>query len=284
MSIHDKILEEAITFDDVLLVPQYSEVIPSQVNVQSQLTEKIRLNVPIVSAAMDTVTESQLAIAIARVGGLGFIHKNMPIEQQALEVSKVKRSENGMISDPVTLTKEHSLKDADALMREYKISGLPVVENGKLIGIITNRDIKYQENLNSKVGDVMTKENLVTSGLDTTLEQAKSILLENKIEKLPIVDSENNLKGLITIKDIDNLLEYPQSCKDDRGRLRVGAGVGVGADTLERVQALVDKDVDIIAVDSAHGHSKGVIDKIQEIRNAFPELDLVWDELKKKIN
>ncbi len=276
MSIQDKIIERAITFDDVLLVPAYSEVIPSQVNIQSRLTDKIQLNVPIVSAAMDTVTESNLAIALARVGGLGFIHKNMPIEQQALEVSKVKRSENGMISDPVTLTKEHTLKDADALMSEYKISGLPVVqEDGRLIGIITNRDIKYQEDLTLTVGEVMTKENLVTSGVETTLEQAKSILLENKVEKLPIVDSQYKLVGLITIKDIDNLLEYPESCKDNRGRLRVGAGVGVGADTLERVQALVEKDVDIVAIDSAHGHSKGVIDKIKEIRNAFPDLDLV---------
>ncbi len=276
MSIQDKIIENAITFDDVLLVPSYSEVVPSEVQLASRLTDNIMLNVPIVSAAMDTVTESRLAIALARVGGLGFIHKNMPIEQQALEVSKVKRSENGMISNPVTLTKNHSLNEANDLMREYKISGLPVIEeDGKLIGIITNRDIKYQENMDIPVSEVMTAEQIVTSGMDTTLEQAKSILLENKIEKLPIVDDNFHLKGLITIKDIDNLLEYPEACKDTKGRLRVGAGVGVGADTLERVQALVDKDVDIVAIDSAHGHSKGVIDKIREIRAAFPALDLV---------
>ncbi len=276
MSIQDKIIEQAITFDDVLLVPAYSEVIPSQVNLQSQLTQKIKLNVPIIAAAMDTVTESQLAIALAREGGIGFIHKNMPIEQQALEVSKVKRSENGMISDPVTLSKNNTLREAEAMMREYKISGLPVVEEDrKLVGIITNRDIKYQENLDVKVEEVMSKNDLITSGMDTTLEQAKAILLANKIEKLPIVDESYYLKGLITIKDIDNLLEYPQACKDERGRLRVGAGVGVGADTMERVRALVEKDVDIVAIDSAHGHSKGVIDKIREIRAAFPDLDLV---------
>ncbi len=276
MSIHNKIVETAITFDDVLLIPSYSEVLPNQVSLKSRISNKITLNVPIVSAAMDTVTEAELAIALARVGGLGFIHKNMPISEQASQVNRVKRSENGMISDPVTLTKDHTLAEAKELMARFKISGLPVVDSeNKLIGIITNRDVKYQENLNAKVEELMTKENLITSDKSTTLEQAKEILLKNRIEKLPIVDAENHLVGLITIKDIDNQLEYPYANKDQNGRLIVGAGVGVGDDTIERVTALVEAGVDIIAVDSAHGHSKGVLDKISEIRNAFPELDMV---------
>lgn len=276
MSIHNKIVETAITFDDVLLIPSYSEVLPNQVSLKSRISDKITLNVPIVSAAMDTVTEADLAIAIARVGGLGFIHKNMPIPDQAAQVNRVKRSENGMIADPVTLSKDHTLAEAKELMAKYKISGLPVVDtDNKLIGIITNRDVKYQENLSAKVEELMTKENLITSDKSTNLEQAKEILLKNRIEKLPIVDSENHLVGLITIKDIDNQLEYPQANKDQNGRLIVGAGVGVGDDTMTRVAALVEAGVDIIAVDSAHGHSKGVLDKITEIRNAFPNLDIV---------
>ncbi|MFN8363260.1 MAG: IMP dehydrogenase [Cloacibacterium normanense] len=276
MSIHNKIVETAITFDDVLLIPSYSEVLPNQVSLKSRISDKITLNVPIVSAAMDTVTEADLAIAIARVGGLGFIHKNMPIPEQAAQVNRVKRSENGMIADPVTLSKDHTLAEAKELMAKYKISGLPVVDtDNKLIGIITNRDVKYQENLSAKVEELMTKENLITSDKSTNLEQAKEILLKNRIEKLPIVDSENHLVGLITIKDIDNQLEYPQANKDQNGRLIVGAGVGVGDDTMTRVAALVEAGVDIIAVDSAHGHSKGVLDKITEIRNAFPDLDIV---------
>ncbi len=276
MSIHNKIVETAITFDDVLLIPSYSEVLPNQVSLKSRISDKITLNVPIVSAAMDTVTEADLAIAIARVGGLGFIHKNMPIPEQAAQVNRVKRSENGMIADPITLSKDHTLAEAKELMAKYKISGLPVVDtDNKLIGIITNRDVKYQENLSAKVEELMTKENLITSDKSTNLEQAKEILLKNRIEKLPIVDSENHLVGLITIKDIDNQLEYPQANKDQNGRLIVGAGVGVGDDTMTRVAALVEAGVDIIAVDSAHGHSKGVLDKITEIRNAFPDLDIV---------
>jgi len=276
MSIHNKIVETAITFDDVLLIPSYSEVLPNQVSLKSRISDKITLNVPIVSAAMDTVTEADLAIAIARVGGLGFIHKIMPIPEQAAQVNRVKRSENGMIADPVTLSKDHTLAEAKELMAKYKISGLPVVDTeNKLIGIITNRDVKYQENLSAKVEELMTKENLITSDKSTNLEQAKEILLKNRIEKLPIVDAENHLVGLITIKDIDNQLEYPQANKDQNGRLIVGAGVGVGDDTMTRVAALVEAGVDIIAVDSAHGHSKGVLDKITEIRNAFPDLDIV---------
>jgi len=276
MSIHNKIVETAITFDDVLLVPSYSEVLPNQVSLKSRLTDKISLNVPIVSAAMDTVTEADLAIALARVGGLGFIHKNMTIEEQAAQVNSVKRSENGMIADPVTLSKDHTLAEAKALMTEYKISGLPVVDkNNYLIGIITNRDVKYQENLEVKVEEIMTKDNLITSDKTTNLETAKEILLKNRIEKLPIVDKKNKLVGLITIKDIDNQLEYPNANKDQNGRLIVGAGVGVGEDTIERITALVKAGVDIVAIDSAHGHSKGVLDKISEIRKTFPDLDIV---------
>ena len=276
MPIHDKIIETAITFDDVLLVPSYSEVLPNQVSLKSRLSDKITLKVPIVSAAMDTVTEASLAIALARVGGLGFIHKNMPIEEQANQVNSVKRSENGMISDPVTLSKEHTLGEAKEMMAHYKISGLPVVdEENKLVGIITNRDVKYQENLGLKVEEIMTKDNLIVSHKSTTLEEAKEILLKNRVEKLPIVDAANRLVGLITIKDIDNQLEYPNANKDENGRLIVGAGVGVGVDTMDRVKALVQAGVDIIAVDSAHGHSEGVLGKIREIRAAYPNLDIV---------
>lgn len=276
MSIHNKIVETAITFDDVLLVPSYSEVLPNQVSLKSRLTDKITLNVPIVSAAMDTVTEAELAIALARVGGLGFIHKNMTIEEQAAQVNRVKRSENGMISDPVTLSKDHTLAEAKETMAKYKISGLPVVDaENILIGIITNRDVKYQENLDMKVEEIMTKENLITSDKDTNLEKAKEILLKSRIEKLPIVDKNNKLVGLITIKDIDNQLEYPNANKDENGRLIVGAGVGVGEDTLDRIEALVKAGVDIIGIDSAHGHSKGVLDKIAEIRKNYPDLDIV---------
>ena len=276
MSIHNKIVEQAITFDDVLLIPSYSEVLPNQVSLKSRLTDKITLNVPIVSAAMDTVTEADLSIALARVGGLGFIHKNMSIEDQAAQVNKVKRSENGMIADPVTLSKDYTLGEAKDLMKRFKISGLPVVDSeNRLIGIITNRDVKYQENLDMKVEELMTKENLITSDKHATLETAKKILLENRIEKLPIVDEENKLVGLITIKDIDNQLEYPYANKDKNGRLIVGAGVGVGEDTMERIDALVKAGVDIVAIDSAHGHSKGVLDKIREIRQKFPDLDIV---------
>ncbi|KMQ58529.1 inosine-5-monophosphate dehydrogenase [Chryseobacterium sp. BLS98] len=276
MSIHNKIVETAITFDDVLLVPSYSEVLPNQVSLKSRLTDKITLNVPIVSAAMDTVTEGDLAIALARVGGLGFIHKNMTIAEQAAQVNRVKRSENGMISDPVTLSKDHTLAQAKETMAKYKISGLPVVDpDNVLIGIITNRDVKYQENLDMKVEEIMTKENLITSDKNTNLEKAKEILLKNRVEKLPIVDKDNKLVGLITIKDIDNQLEYPNANKDENGRLIVGAGVGVGEDTLDRIAALVKAGVDIIGIDSAHGHSKGVLDKIAEIRKTYPDLDIV---------
>ncbi len=272
----NKIIQEAYTFDDVLLVPARSSVLPHQVSLKTRLTDKITLNIPIVSAAMDTVTEAKLAIALAREGGIGFIHKNLSIEEQAAEVDKVKRYENGMINEPVTLSIESDLQEAFNLMQTYRISGLPVVDQDHyLVGIITNRDVKYQTDLTLKVKDVMTKENIVTSSPDTDLDKAKKILLENRVEKLPIVDEQNKLVGLITIKDIDNVMDYPNACKDSRGRLRVGAAVGVGADTLDRVRALVKAGVDIITLDSAHGHSAGVLAKVAEVRKEFPELDLV---------
>lgn len=276
MPIENKIIKSAITFDDVLLIPSYSEILPNQISLKTELTENITLNIPIVSAAMDTVTGSRLAIALAREGGIGFIHKNITILQQAEEVNRVKRSENGMIHKPITLFKNQKISDAQRLMSEYKISGFPVIDkNRKLVGILTNRDIKYQENNDILVEKIMTTENLIISYENTTLEEAKTILLKNKIEKLPIINKENILLGLITIKDIDNLFKYPNAIKDQFGRLRVGAGVGIENDTLERVQSLVSNDVDIIAVDSAHGHSKGVLDKIREIRYSFPNLNIV---------
>lgn len=269
------IIGEGLTFDDVLLVPQASSVLPHEVSLKTRLTKNIELNVPILSAAMDTVTESELAIAIAREGGIGFIHKNMTIERQAEEVEKVKRYESGMIANPVTLTKNATLREANELLKHYKISGLPVIEkDGSLIGIITNRDLKYRDDLTIKVKDIMTKENLVTAPVGTTLEEAKQILLEHRIEKLPIVNN-NKLKGLITIKDIDNIINYPNAAKDEHGRLRVGAAVGIGKDTVDRISALVKAGVDVVTVDSAHGHSKGVVEAIKKIRKKFPKLDLI---------
>jgi len=276
MPLSDKIIQDAITFDDVLLVPSYSEVLPNQVSLKTRLTDQIQLNIPLVSAAMDTVSEYKLAISLAREGGLAFIHKNMSVEDQASQIDAVKRSESGMISDPITLSRHHLLKDAEELMKHYRISGLPVIEeDNTLVGIITNRDIRYQTDMDQRVEDVMTRHNLITSDINTDLHKAKDILLKNRVEKLPIVDDDFKLIGLITIKDIDNLSEYPNSCKDTQGRLRVGAGIGVGADSLERIQALVNKGVDIVALDSAHGHSKGVIEKVREVRHSFPDLDIV---------
>ena len=270
-----KIINEGLTFDDVLLVPQASSVLPHEVSLKTNLTKNIEINVPMLSAAMDTVTESELAIAIAREGGIGFIHKNMTIERQAEEVEKVKRYESGMIANPITLSKSALLRDALELMKHYKISGLPVIEkDGTLIGIITNRDLKYRDDLSLKERDIMTKENLITAAVGTTLEQAKQILLENRIEKLPIVKN-GKLKGLITIKDIDNIINYPDATKDKHGRLRVGAAVGIGTDTIERIDALVKAGVDVITVDSAHGHSKGVLTAIKKIRKKFPKIDLI---------
>jgi len=273
--LNGKIIKEAITFDDVLLVPQKSDVLPSTVSLNTKLTKDIELHIPVLSAAMDTVTESGLAIALARQGGLGFIHKNMSIEEQAAEVDRVKRNESGMITDPITLHRDSVLADAENIMAKYKVSGLPVVEDDDtLVGIITNRDLKYRRDLDMKVEEIMTKENLITAPVGTTLEEAKIILLENRIEKLPIVEG-GKLRGLITIKDIDNILEYPNACKDATGKLRVGAAVGVGADTIERVTALVEAGVDIITVDSAHGHSSGVIEQVRKIKEKFPKLNVI---------
>lgn len=275
-NMNGKILTEAITFDDVLLVPQKSNVVPGDVCLKTRLTQKIELNIPILSAAMDTVTESRLAIALARAGGLGFIHKNLSIEQQASEVDKVKRNESGMVSNPFTLSPQSVLSDAHAIMERYKVSGLPVVEaDGTLVGIITHRDLKYGKGANMPITQVMTHKNLITAPENTDLEAARELLLANRVEKLPIVDQHNKLRGLITLRDIDNLEEYPQANKDSHGRLRVGAAVGVSADTLERVQALVHSGVDIIAVDSAHGHSLGVLDTVRQIRERFVDLDIV---------
>ncbi|MGM9805286.1 MAG: IMP dehydrogenase [Candidatus Aphodosoma sp.] len=269
-------IRTGLTFDDVLLVPQKSEVLPSQVKLKTHLTPNIELNIPLVSAAMDTVTESTLAIAIAREGGLGFIHKNMSIEEQAAEVDLVKRYESGMIANPITLREDSTLLDCDNLLRKYRISGLPVVDNhNHLLGIITNRDLKYLTPDDTKVSTVMTKEHLVTAKIGTSLQDAKKILWENRIEKLPIVDDENHLVGLITSKDIDNVVNYPNACKDARGRLRCGAAVGVSADMMRRVDALVKAGVDVITLDSAHGHSRNIIEAVRQIRQAYPDLDLV---------
>jgi IMP dehydrogenase len=274
-TISEKFTKEGLTFDDVLLVPQKSKVLPKDVDLSTRLTKKIRLNIPLISAAMDTVTESSLAIAIAREGGIGIIHKNMSIEEQADHVDKVKRSEHGVIVDPFYLSANHRLSDATNLMEKYRISGVPITENGKLIGIITNRDIRFETDLSKYIKDVMTSENLVTGPEGTTLDEAQEILRKYKIEKLPIVDDKGMLKGLITIKDIEKAIQYPNSAKDEGGRLLVGAAVGVTADTLDRVEALVAAQVDVIALDTAHGHSVGVIEKVRQIKERFPDLQLI---------
>ena len=272
----NKFLGEALTFDDVLLTPGYSEVLPREVDISSQFTRNLRLNVPIVSAAMDTVTESKLAIAIARQGGIGIIHKNMSIEEQAEQVRLVKRSESGMIVDPVTLMEDALVSDALALMQQFKIGGIPIVNQQKrLIGILTNRDLRFERNVNRPIRELMTTENLVTAPLGTTLEQARDILQSRKIEKLPVVDDNYLLVGLITYKDIMKLHDYPRSCKDLLGRLVVGAAVGVTNDVMERIEALVKVSVDVVAVDTAHGHSKGVLDAVKRIKKAFPELQII---------
>lgn len=265
-----------LTFDDVLLVPQKSNVLPSEVSLKTHLTKNIELNIPIVSAAMDTVTESELAIALAREGGLGFIHKNMSIEEQAREVDLVKRNEAGMIINPVTMTEDKTTKDAFEIMSMYHVSGLPIVdEKGVLVGILTARDLKYLTPDDTKISKVMTHGHLITAPEGTTLEEARQILWNHRIEKLPIVDDKNHLVGLITTKDIDNAKNYPNACKDEKGRLRCGAAVGIGADMMERVDALVASGVDIITIDSAHGHSENVINAVKKIRAKYPTLNLV---------
>ncbi|WP_080843602.1 IMP dehydrogenase [Cytobacillus gottheilii] len=274
----NKFVKEGLTFDDVLLVPAKSEVLPKDVSLSVQLTEKIKLNIPIISAGMDTVTEAEMAIAMARQGGLGIIHKNMSIEQQADLVDKVKRSESGVITDPFFLTPEQQVFDAEHLMGKYRISGVPIVNNQderKLVGILTNRDLRFIQDFSIKISDVMTKENLVTAPVGTTLEEAEKILQKYKIEKLPLVDQEGTLQGLITIKDIEKVIEFPHSAKDEQGRLLAGAAVGVTKDTMKRIEMLAKAQVDVIVVDTAHGHSKGVIDTVKEIRNAYPELAII---------
>ena len=270
-----KIVKEGLTFDDVLLVPQASNVLPNEVSLKTKLTDKVILNLPLLSAAMDTVTESRMAIAIAREGGMGFIHKNMSIEEQAIEVDRVKRSEHGVITDPFFLAPNNSVKDAIALMEKYRISGVPITENGKLVGILTNRDLRFENNYEQPIYNVMTKENLVTAPVGTSLEEAKVILGKHRIEKLPIVDKDGYLKGLITIKDIEKSIQYPNSARDENGRLMVGAAVGVAGGTMERVAALVEAKVDVITIDTAHGHSAGVLKRVEEVRAKYPNLTLV---------
>ncbi|MBE0067830.1 IMP dehydrogenase [Thermoanaerobacterium thermosaccharolyticum] len=271
----NKFAKEGLTFDDVLLIPAKSDVLPKEVDTRTRLTNEIKLNIPLISAGMDTVTESRLAIAIAREGGIGIIHKNMSIEKQALEVDRVKRSEHGVITNPFYLTPDHKIQDAVELMERYRISGVPITVNNKLVGIITNRDIRFESNLERPIKEVMTKENLVTAPVGTTMDEAREILKRHKIEKLPLVDEDNNLKGLITIKDIEKAVEYPNSAKDSRGRLLVGAAVGVSSDVMERVEALVSANVDVIVIDTAHGHSVGVLNTVEKIKNRFPDVQII---------
>lgn len=276
MLAEDKFQKEGLTFDDVLLIPAKSEVTPNMINLKTRLAGDIMLNTPIMTSAMDTVTESRMAIAIAREGGIGIIHKNMTIEQQVDEVDKVKRSENGVIVNPFSLTENHYVYEADELMGKYKISGVPIVDKkGKLVGIITNRDMRFMIDYNAKISEVMTKDNLITASVGTTLEQAQEILRKHKIEKLPLVDDDGYLKGLITIKDIEKAVEFPNSARDNRGRLLCGAALGVTNDVLERASALIEAQVDVLVLDSAHGHSKNIANCVRKIKEAFPNVPLI---------
>ncbi len=270
-----QIIKEGITFDDVLLVPAYANVVPNSIDVSTYLTKTIKLNIPLMSAGMDTVTEHRMAIAMARQGGIGIIHKNMTIEEQADEVDKVKRSENGVITDPFSLSPEHTLKDADELMGKFRISGVPITEGKKLVGIITNRDLKFETDFSKKIKESMTSENLITAKEGITLDEAKEILAKARKEKLPIVDDDYNLKGLITIKDIEKTIKYPLSAKDEQGRLLCGAAIGITANVLERVEALVNAKVDIVVLDSAHGHSENVINCLKMIKEKYPDLQVI---------
>lgn len=273
---HEKILQEGITYDDVLLVPDYSEVLPRDTSLKTKLTDGIELNIPFISAAMDTVTDAEMARAIAREGGIGVIHKNMSITEQASQVDQVKRSESGMIMDPVTLTVDKKVGDAIDLMNKYRISGIPIINNDReLIGIITNRDLRFNPNKSESVANIMTKENIITAPEGTTLEEAEEILQNHRIEKLPVVDGNNKLCGLITFKDIQKKKNFPQACKDTHGRLRVGAAVGVTADTMDRIDALISSGVDAVFVDTAHGHSRGVLDTVKKIRAAYKDLQII---------
>ena len=270
-----QIIKTAYTFDDVLLVPNKSEILPNEVSLKTKLTKKISLNIPLMSASMDTVTESKMAIAMAREGGIGIIHKNMTIAEQAMEVDRVKRQENGVITDPIFLNEDNTVKQALELMAKYRISGVPVTRGTKLVGIITNRDIVFETNYDKKINEVMTKSPLITAKEGTTLEEALEILKKHKIEKLPLVDDENNLKGVITIKDIEKAKAYPNAAKDSKGRLLCGASVGITNDMMERVEALVKANVDVITLDTAHGHSKGVIEGVRKIKSVYPELQII---------
>ncbi|ADZ85019.1 IMP dehydrogenase [Cellulosilyticum sp. ST5] len=270
-----KILKEGITFDDILLVPNYSNVLPKEVSLSTKLTKTITLNIPFMSAGMDTVTEARMAVAIARQGGIGIIHKNMSIEAQAEEVDKVKRSENGVITDPFSLSPEHYVYEANELMAKYRISGVPITEGTKLVGILTNRDLRFETDFNRKIKEVMTSENLITAPEGTDLMEAKKLLAEHRIEKLPLVDAAGNLKGLITIKDIEKAIMYPNAAKDKQGRLLAGAAVGVTMDLLDRVDALVKSKVDVITIDTAHGHSQGVLDAVKKVKAKYPELQII---------
>jgi IMP dehydrogenase len=271
-----KIAYHGLTFDDVLVLPKYSEVLPRDTSTKTRLTKNLTINIPIISAAMDTVTEAELAIAIAREGGIGIVHKNMSIAQQAAEIKKVKRSESGMIKDPITLKKTNTLGDALNVMKENRIGGIPITNDvNQLVGIITNRDLRFQVDLSTKIEDVMTTNDLITAVKGTDLKEAEYTLQKYKIEKLPVVDSENKLLGLITFKDIQKVKNHPNACKDEFGRLMVGAAVGVTADTLERVTALVEQDVDVIAIDTAHGHSKGVVDELKKVKAKYPKLQVI---------
>ncbi|MGG7098289.1 IMP dehydrogenase [Clostridium sardiniense] len=270
-----RILKQAYTFDDVLLVPNKSEVLPNQVSLKTNVTKKIALNIPLISASMDTVTESKMAIAMAREGGLGIIHKNMSIEAQAKEVDKVKRQENGVITDPIFLSPDNTLQDAEELMGQYRISGVPITVDGKLVGILTNRDVTFEEDYSKKISEVMTSENLITAPEGTTIDEAKKLLKKHKIEKLPLVDENGMLKGLITIKDIEKTKIFPNAAKDSKGRLLCGAAVGVTKDMMERVDALVKAKVDIITIDTAHGHSKGVLEGVKKVKDKYPELQII---------
>lgn len=270
-----KFIKEGLTFDDVLLIPAKSDVTPNMINIETQLTKKLHLNTPIMTAAMDTVTESKMAIAIAREGGIGIIHKNMPIERQVEEVDKVKRSENGVIVNPFFLSPRDTVTDADRLMGKYKISGVPIVEDGKLVGIFTNRDLRFISDPNQVIGEVMTRENLITAPVGTNLDQAQDILRKHKIEKLPIVDDDGNLKGLITIKDIEKSVQYPHTARDAGGRLLCGAAIGITPDVIERAGALIKAQADVLVLDSAHGHSKNIMVTLDKVKNAFPDIQII---------
>jgi IMP dehydrogenase len=275
MGNHPKEFEEFLTFDDVLLVPSFSEVLPKEVDVSTQLTRTIRLNIPLVSAAMDTVTESRTAICMAQEGGIGIIHRNMPVSDQAIEVDKVKKSESGMILNPITMDPEQKIYEALEIMKKYRISGVPITKNGKLVGILTNRDLRFEKRLDEKISEVMTKDRLITVPVGTTLEASKAILHKNRIEKLLVVDDQNNLKGLITIKDIEKMRKYPNSCKDPLGRLRVGAAIGPGKDREARTEALIRAGVDVLVIDTAHGHTRDVLDAILDTKENFPDCQLI---------